>query len=167
MKPDATIQWDDLLDRELKRLPEHPAPATLLPKIMAAIQAQAVLPWYRRNWWTWPAAAQAAFILAALIFIGVIVYWMPTELIQDLRSLAAEKISRLAATLTTCWNTLNALAGALSLALGKTGGWPLAAFIGGSLAAYATLMAVGTVAYRVLVAVTPNSTKSNYETIAC
>ena len=40
------------------------APATLLPRVMAAVARQQALPWYRRQWWSWPVAGRAAYGLA-------------------------------------------------------------------------------------------------------
>jgi hypothetical protein len=52
--------------RALQGLPEQPAPATLLPRVLAAVQARAALPWRRRPWQTWPLPLQAA-LLAVLV----------------------------------------------------------------------------------------------------
>ncbi len=38
----------------LKELPGFPAPPTLLPRVMAAVQAWTLRPWYARAWLTWP-----------------------------------------------------------------------------------------------------------------
>lgn len=42
------------IDRELKALPPHRAPATLAPRVLAALARRAPRPWYRRAWQTWP-----------------------------------------------------------------------------------------------------------------
>jgi hypothetical protein len=41
-------------DALLKGLPPRQAPATLVPRVMAAIQTRAALPWYRESWQMWP-----------------------------------------------------------------------------------------------------------------
>ena len=72
-----TISFDDLerrVDRELRRLPSPLAPDTLLPRVLAAVDAWARRPWYARAWFTWPLGWQIASIAAvALIVYGV---WM-------------------------------------------------------------------------------------------
>jgi hypothetical protein len=40
------------------------APATLLPRVLAAVAAEQARPWHQRPWWTWPLAGQAAYGLA-------------------------------------------------------------------------------------------------------
>lgn len=47
------------IDRELKALPLHRAPATLAPRVLAALAERTARPWYRRAWQTWPWPLQA------------------------------------------------------------------------------------------------------------
>jgi hypothetical protein len=62
------------VDRELRRLPSPRAPHTLLPRVLAAVDAWSRRPWYTRAWFTWPLAWQVASIAAvALLVYGV---WM-------------------------------------------------------------------------------------------
>src|SRR5215469_1490979 len=57
------------IDRELRALPDLPAPSTLAPRVMAAIGRRTVAPWYAR---AWPVLAQAAsFLLLAGLFGGL------------------------------------------------------------------------------------------------
>ncbi len=69
---------DELLDRELKRLPPPSAPGTLLPRVMAAVAEQAPAPWYRRAWLTWPPAWQAVSIAALAVLIAGIALVIPS-----------------------------------------------------------------------------------------
>jgi len=46
-KPES--DWEAHLDRQLRELPDRPAPTTLMPRVLAAIRARA-LPWYQRTW---------------------------------------------------------------------------------------------------------------------
>ena len=62
------------VQRELKRLPAPRAPHTLLPRVMAAVQAWAGRPWYSRAWFTWPLGLQVASAAAlALVIAGGVV----------------------------------------------------------------------------------------------
>jgi hypothetical protein len=45
---------------ELTSLPVLPAPASLLPRVMAAVHAWTARPWYERAWFTWPIQLQVA-----------------------------------------------------------------------------------------------------------
>jgi hypothetical protein len=72
-----TISFDDLerrVDRELRRLPLPLAPDTLLPRVLAAVDAWARRPWYARAWFTWPIGWQIASILALMLFAAGL--WM-------------------------------------------------------------------------------------------
>jgi len=62
------------VDRELRRLPAPRAPHTLLPRVLAAVEAWVNRPWYTRAWFTWPLGWQVASVaLLALVVAGV---WM-------------------------------------------------------------------------------------------
>jgi|SRR5687768_10325259 hypothetical protein len=62
------------VDRELRRLPAPRAPQTLLPRVLAAVEAWVNRPWYTRAWFTWPLGWQVASVaLLALAIAGV---WM-------------------------------------------------------------------------------------------
>lgn len=61
---------------ELRRLPAPGAPDTLLPRVMAAVQAWTLRPWYERAWFTWPiglrvASAAVMLLVAAGIFLAL------------------------------------------------------------------------------------------------
>jgi hypothetical protein len=72
---DPLAAWTD---RTLKQLPLRPAPPSLMMQVLAAIRRQALLPWYRRPWLTWPKGMQlaSAFTLSALL--GLVV-WLVTQ----------------------------------------------------------------------------------------
>lgn len=60
------------VDRELQRLPAPRAPHTLLPRVLAAVEAWVDRPWYTRAWFTWPLGWQVASVaLLAFAFVGV------------------------------------------------------------------------------------------------
>ena len=39
-----------LMDRELKKLPDLPAPGSLVHRVMLAVHQRESLPWYKRAW---------------------------------------------------------------------------------------------------------------------
>ena len=64
------MSFDDLerrVQEELRRLPSPMAPGTLLPRVLAAVDAWASRPWYARAWFTWPIGLRLASV-AALAF---------------------------------------------------------------------------------------------------
>jgi hypothetical protein len=60
--------------RELRRLPAPRAPHTLLPRVLAAVEAWVNRPWYTRAWFTWPLGWQVASV--ALLVLAVAGVWM-------------------------------------------------------------------------------------------
>lgn len=67
-------ELDDLLDRELPRLPMWSAPPTLAPRVMAALRAKAAAvsaPWWLQSWLAWPLYARAALFMAALLIASI------------------------------------------------------------------------------------------------
>jgi len=80
---------------ELAHLPTPAAPATLLPRVMAAVQAWATRPWYERAWATWPLGWQVASL--ALFAIGAVVASMVVPALsaaaQDVATAAMAKVS--------------------------------------------------------------------------
>ncbi len=77
MKPPADQpheNWETILDRRLRELPNRPAPASLAPRVLAAIQARARLPWYRRPWMQWPRGLQAGSLLLVSFVLGALTF---------------------------------------------------------------------------------------------
>jgi hypothetical protein len=73
MPTDNERDLERLANRELRRLPAPRAPETLLPRVMAAVDAWARRPWYTRAWFTWPLGWQIASV--ALVAAGVFGAW--------------------------------------------------------------------------------------------
>jgi hypothetical protein len=69
-QPDQELE--QFVHERLRRLPAAKAPATLAPRVLAAIRAQSELPWWRRAWWTWPAPCQAAFGTLTMALLGLL-----------------------------------------------------------------------------------------------
>jgi len=70
MQPDSERDLQMLADRALRDLPLPRAPHTLLPRVMAAVDAWTRRPWYTRAWFTWPLQWQIVSVaaIAALAF---------------------------------------------------------------------------------------------------
>jgi hypothetical protein len=66
---------ESVFDRALRELPLRRAPPTLESRVLGELERRAALPWWRRSFAHWPAAARAAFLVicgasAALAFAG-------------------------------------------------------------------------------------------------
>jgi hypothetical protein len=57
------------LGRALRALPERRAPATLESRVLDALARRAPLPWWRRSFGEWPAAARVAFGLTSTVLV--------------------------------------------------------------------------------------------------
>ena len=74
MDPLSEKQLEELIHRELGKLPPRRAPATLIPRVTAAIQARARRPWWRRSWSHWPRQIQGPFVAVMLVLAGGLAY---------------------------------------------------------------------------------------------
>jgi uncharacterized membrane protein YbjE (DUF340 family) len=106
------------VDAVLKGLPQRTAPRTLLPRVMAAIQSRAVVPWYRQSWQMWPAVLRAVSLVILLsLFAGLcLAGW---KLLQaDAYTSAVGHLGQRFSGICALWNVLSALFGAV-LAMAK------------------------------------------------
>ena len=72
MNPNHETELAAQLDRELKSLPLLRAPASLAPRVMAALATQERAPMFRGGWQTWPLALRAAsLVLLVALFAGL------------------------------------------------------------------------------------------------
>jgi hypothetical protein len=140
------------VDRELKALPNLRAPRTLLPRVMAAIDQRAVLPWYRRAWQTWPMALQVVSMLILLgIFSGLCLgSWQLAQAPAVVS--AASEASGWFRIVSTISNTLGVLANALALAVKSLGPLVLFGTIMALLLSYAACVGFGTLYVRLALA---------------
>lgn len=76
------------VDRALADLPPLSAPGTLLPRVLAAVQAWAERPWYQRAWLTWPVGLQVASAALLCLVVAGGALAMPLVLAQGARWVA-------------------------------------------------------------------------------
>ena len=139
-------------DRALKGLPELQAPSTLIPRVSAAIAQRRSLPWYRQPWSAWPVSLRAAalVILAAFFASLCLGVWR----LPDTQSYmaAARHAAGWFSGLTTLWNALNALLGALAQAAQQLHRGILLGCLAGVALAWAMCLGLGTVCLRLVLA---------------
>lgn len=106
-----------LIDRELKALPAPRAPQTLLPRVMAASEALARQPWYRRAWFTWPVGWRIATVSCAIAALTGLVMLVPdvtsvarqAPMVADVGgevSAAARRVEAVTTTARVLWRAL-------------------------------------------------------------
>lgn len=71
------VDLERAMTRELAQLPVPRAPLTLVPRVMAAVQAWANRPWYERAWFMWPHGWQVASAAALLLLVAAAALWIP------------------------------------------------------------------------------------------
>ena len=56
-------ELEKLIHQTLRSLPDRRAPRTLESRVLAAVQAQAALPWWKRSFAQWPLVARCVLLL--------------------------------------------------------------------------------------------------------
>jgi hypothetical protein len=101
------VDLEQVVHEELRRLPQPTAPRTLLPRVMAAVHAWSMRPWYARAWFTWPVGLQVLSVAAVLGFLaGVVVIAPGAE--QIVRDAIAARASGLTAHLAAAFGNVEA-----------------------------------------------------------
>jgi hypothetical protein len=63
-------ELETIIGRELRQLPAPRAPHTLLPRVLAAVHAWTMRPWYERTWFTWSLGWQLASGAALILLVA-------------------------------------------------------------------------------------------------
>lgn len=144
----------DRLQREFDDLPGYRAPATLAPRVLAALVARRLAPWWRKAWIEWPPILRLAFLVIGVVVAGGIIAGsleLPQLINQHvLAGGLSGTVSSWFAVLEPYRNAAEHVAGTLALvirAAPPAALWCLAAIVG---LAYATCVALGTLGYRVV-----------------
>ncbi len=66
-------ELEHFIHSTLRSLPARRAPRSLEARVMAAIEQQAMIPWYHKAWSHWPAAVRTTFLALATAVTGVVV----------------------------------------------------------------------------------------------
>ena len=139
------------IQRELGRLPLIEAPASLLPRVMAAVAARARQPWWKRSWLSWPRSCRVLFLLVSVVLAGGCAYGFnflgEGAAIESLAGSLAGSFGFLR----PFWQLALALGNALVLVI-RSGGplliWAICLTVA---AIYLTSVGLGTLCYRVAV----------------
>lgn len=70
MKKMTEKELEQFIHATLRSLPDRKAPGTLEARVLAAIEHQAIIPWWHKGWAYWPAAVRAAFLALATAVSG-------------------------------------------------------------------------------------------------
>jgi hypothetical protein len=147
--PPPEPRWVADLDRRLKDLPPRRAPATLAPRVRAALRARAAQPWYGRAWWQWPPAARALSLLIFSSLLGGLTWVGLNAGRSDLGTALGTRVADTLASVAPLWALLATLVEAMARVLQCV---PLAAWAGALAffaAMYLATIGLGTALYRI------------------
>lgn len=148
MESDYEKQLALEIDRELKRLPELRAPASLAARVMASIQHPVELPWYRRAWQSWPMPTQVAAMAILLAFLGALCYGAWELTYSPGFALAVQKVAHTFSGVSAIWNAANAICGVVVITVKQLGSGFLIAALAAVALAWAACVGLGTVYVR-------------------
>jgi hypothetical protein len=155
IEPDPKLER--LIHRELRSLPDRPAPESLLPRVMAAIRERQSLPWWARPWTSWPRGAQMVSFLLLLGVLGGLGWGWPTawEAVGPVETVGIP--DRLLSPLGTLWQGIVTLGGE-AMAYLNAEGRPLLLMIGCVvLALYLFCVGLGTALVRLVLQSRPHN----------
>jgi hypothetical protein len=140
------------IDRELKCLPDLDAPSALVRRVMLAIEQRHSLRWYNQPWQNWPLALRiAALALLSAMFGGLCVAsWQMTRAAG--MSAAMQEVAGLFSGLTTIWNIISVLLGAVVLVAKHLGTWFMVGVVAFAGLSYALCVGLGTAWLRLAMA---------------
>lgn len=148
MRQRVPDSWEARLDRACKALPPRHAPDTLLPRVMAVVQARASLPWWQQAWPAWPRWVQCAFLVLGFAAASALTWYLPAVWPDGLgASLWSEAVSLAKGTL-SAFRFAASMGNALEVALGQTARYLALGAAALCLGMYFSCLAVGTACYR-------------------
>jgi hypothetical protein len=132
----------------LTDLPERRAPRTLEARVLAEIGRRSALPWWRRSYADWPAAARGAFFVTSAAAAAILVAGLLSIANSASGAAAAGEVARRFAWLGLVGDALAGVTGDFGAFFrGIPAPW-LRGALAVAGACYATLIAVGAAVYR-------------------
>ncbi len=148
MNSNPDQQLESAIHRKLKALPELTAPDAMASRVMAAIERELHLPWYRRSWAMWPAGVQVAAFAVMLVLFGGL-FFAGWELSHgETVAQAGHRVGQWFSGFSAIGNLLNILASSVVLVVKKLGTtFSVVCLVAAGLG-YAIFLSLGTVYFR-------------------
>jgi len=148
MSPDYEKRLEHAIERELKALQELPAPASLISRVMSALERQATLPWYRRSWVMWPVGLRAVSLGLLVAMFGGVCFasWKITQM-QGFLTMV-DHVNLWSSSANTLWSALNSVLSVGVLLIKKLGTAFIVAGLLSVAMGYAMCIGLGTVYVR-------------------
>jgi len=148
MSAEYEKQLEAAIMRELKGLPDLPAPRTLMTRVLTAIENQSRLPWYRQSWQTWPVIGRAVGIIVLVAVFGGLCFagWKLPQ--ADRFVAASHMLGGWLAVVNVAWNAVSTVLGAVVLVVKHLGTGFIIACLVAAAFGYAMCVGLGTVYVR-------------------
>ena len=139
---------EELIQRELSKLPERQAPSTLIPRVLAQIQARARKHWWQRPWTNWPFSLQVASMPVLLASAAAAVLGLSVLCRLLIVQSSFDAVSEGLGSVSDAWDVLTVLGNAvLMLGRGIGSQWLLLALLV-PFSMYLACVGLGTLCYR-------------------
>ena len=148
MNAEYEKQLEALVRCELDALGELEAPPGIARRVMRVIELRAALPWYRREWQTWPLVLQGASLVGLLAAFAFLCFGSSQLARFATLTPAAREVSGWFSLANAAWNAVNVLANVVELAFRSLGPAVLIASAVLLLLCYATCLGLGTIYWR-------------------
>jgi len=149
--PKKDAQLEALIHKKLSQLKDLPAPSNLMPRVLAAIEAGAHVPWWHRSWSYWPRAIQFAVLPLLLGSAAVVIYALLLGWQYLAMSGTTQRLTENLAPIAAAGSVVVALVNALSIVGRVVLGQPV--FLAGLVIIvmmYLACLGFGTVCFRVI-----------------
>lgn len=142
---------EDVIHRELSKLPEQQAPSTLVPRVLARIQAREQRRWWMRPWTQWPPVLQVALFPMLIGGVAGAVYCLWQGWQALIGAIELDALPEAFGNLSMVWDIVTTLGNALLL-LARAAGteWLLLATLI-PMGMYCACLGLGTLCYRTAV----------------
>lgn len=141
-------QLEEMIQQEIRNLPEVQAPATLVHRVMLAVHKQAKQQWWKYAWVKWPLGMQVISLAVLLASAGLVSYFLGAAWDGVSVTSVSSKLVESFAWLKPIWEIVAAMIGVVTVMLRVTGQQFL--LIGAAVVAlaYVTCVGLGTVCVR-------------------
>jgi len=141
-------QLEELVHRELKKLPDLPAPETLVHRVMLSVHERQRRSWWQRSWLNWPLGVQMVSLAILVISAGLVSYLFGAAWNGLNVASISTRLTEWLSTYAPVWEAVRALGGAILMSLQKVGQPVLFAAVGSLLLVYFLCVGLGTVCFR-------------------
>jgi hypothetical protein len=145
-------ELEKLIHRTLRSLPERTAPRSLEGRVLAAIDARASLPWWRRSYAQWPLIMRCAFLLLSGGLVKLALMGAVWAMARINGTEFAEAFTTQFAWIDAAGATVRGSIGYLTTLIRSIPAYWLYTGLGGLAALYLLLFGLGATAYRALYA---------------